>query len=103
MPWSTGKQGEEKKTVWPKVPKELKYSRVHLCDANPWCAYVMIHNNTVAATSLTATDIFHFPFKHQTNDEIFGKGDFSSENLLRFKQEIELILENNKEVVAKNL
>ena len=103
MPWSTGKQEEEtpeKKPVWPKVPTELKYNRVHLCDDNPWCAYVMIHNNTVAATSLTSADVFHFPFKHQTNEQIFGT-DFSSDNLLQFKQEIELILENNKEVVAK--
>ena len=72
--WCKWKKDKQKEGKWPAAPKSFLYERVHQCRDNaPWCAYVLIHESTVAASSLASDDDKKFHFVRCSYQELFPK------------------------------
>ena len=73
--WCKRKRDKQREGKWPAAPpRPFLYERVHQCRDNvPWCAYVLLHQSTVAASSLPSDDDKKFRFVHCSYQELFPK------------------------------
>ena len=67
---------DEENSVWPKKPDNFTYKQVHLFnnEVGLWCIYVLMHEGTVAASSLSSKDLTKFWYRRADNEIILGKG-----------------------------
>lgn len=74
--WHKGSdESKVRKTLhkWPTKPSELKYEQVHkYTETAPWCTYMLLHPDTVAASSLTSEDGHRFMHTNVTNKQLFS-------------------------------
>ena len=75
LPWwyVEGQTSSKRLQKWPEKPENLKYERVHKhCEDEPWCTYVLRHNSTVAASTLTLEDLNKFVYSKVTTKKLFS-------------------------------
>ena len=78
-------------SVWPKKqPDRMTYKWVHVFDSDigPWCSYVLVHSETVAASSLTTKDLSKFYYRRSVNELVLGR----TQAFLKICEKVELIL-----------
>ena len=92
-------------SVWPKKrPDWFTYKRVYVFDNNigPWCTYVLVHSETVAASNLTRKDLSKFVYRRSTNELIFGKNyQKRTQAFLEIREKVEIFLKNFDIVIPK--